>query len=149
MQLNQFPPGWDEKKIRELIAYHDQSIEGKVVAEFETDRNSKGWRQSQKKLSLPEIVADIHLLHGELETFEQLYGILSATFYEAYLRGEEPENEDWALDWAEWATTYQTWLRRQAEYQYAFQSLRTQATSLTQIIQQSAERLSAPLSVGT
>lgn len=149
MQLNQFPPGWDEKKIRELIAYHDQLIEGKAVAEFETDRNSRGRKQLPKQLSLAEIVADIHLLHGELEAFEQLYGILSATFYEAYLRGEEPKHEDWALDWAEWAAIYQTWLQRQAEYQYAFQLLRTQATSLTQIIQQSAERSPAPLPVGT
>lgn len=160
MQQNQFPPGWDEKKIRELIDYHERQMNSHWAEQTDTMNNNAGvepgydlvnedWEQSQKQhLSLSELVADIHLLQEELETFEQLYGILSTTFYEAYLKGEEPENAEWTLDWAEWAATYQVWLRRQAEYRYALQSLRLQAPSLTEVIQQSAERASALLPVG-
>lgn len=113
------------------------------AADLADDTDDEEWKQSQEqRLSLPEIVADIHLLQKELEAFEQLYGVLSATFYEAYLQDEEPVNADWALDWAEWAMTYRTWLRRQAEYQYALQSFREQVPSLSEVIQQTAERSS-------
>lgn len=136
MQQNQFPPGWDETKIRELIEYHERQIANPSSATEE-------WEDSgTEPLSLPAIVADIHALQKELEAFEQLYGVLSATFYEAYLQDEEPINTDWALDWAEWAMTYRTWLRRQAEYQFALQAFRTQVPSLSDVIQQTADHSS-------
>lgn len=131
------------KKIRELIEYHEKRMKNDFAADLADDTDDEEWKQSQEqRLSLPEIVADIHLLQKELEAFEQLYGVLSATFYEAYLQDEEPVNADWALDWAEWAMTYRTWLRRQAEYQYALQSFREQVPSLSEVIQQTAERSS-------
>lgn len=138
MQQNQFPPGWDEKKVRELIEYHDRLMNDLIEADDADDEEWVSFEEEQ--FSLPELVADIHLLQKELEAFEQLYGVLSATFYEAYLDDDEPANPDWALDWAEWAMTYRTWLRRQAEYQYALQSFRAQVPSLSVVIQQTAQR---------
>ena len=43
------------------------------------------------------------------------YGIRSETFYAAYISGEEPEDDNWVLDFGEWASVYKTWLARQAE----------------------------------
>ncbi len=63
-----------------------------------------------------EILADIHALEEELLSFERKYGVRSETFYSAYVSGEEPENEEWVLDFGEWASVYRTWLARQAEY---------------------------------
>jgi hypothetical protein len=35
MAKNVFPPGWDEKKVQELIAYYDQQTDEEVAAEIE------------------------------------------------------------------------------------------------------------------
>src|SRR5207245_10123976 len=67
-------------------------------------------------MNLREILADIQALEEELLAFERKYGIRSATFYAAYLSGEEPEDDKWTLDFGEWASVYRTWLARQAEY---------------------------------
>jgi len=32
--------------------------------------------------------------------------VLSETFYESYTSGEEPEDEFWVMDWADWAGAY-------------------------------------------
>ena len=69
-----------------------------------------------------EILADIHALEEELLSFERKYGVRSETFYSAYVSGEEPENEEWVLDFGEWASVYRTWLARQAEYRNEIQS---------------------------
>jgi len=74
-------------------------------------------------MSLREILADIHALEKELWDFEHKFGIRSETFYPAYLSGEEPEDENWMLDFGEWASVYRTWLARQAEYRTATSSL--------------------------
>ncbi len=67
-------------------------------------------------MTLQEILADIHALEEELLAFERKYGIRSENFHAAYVNGEEPEDDDWALDFGEWASVYRTWLARQAEY---------------------------------
>lgn len=67
-------------------------------------------------MTLREILADIHALEEELLAFERKYGIRSETFYAAYVSGEEPEDDNWVLDFGEWASVYQTWLAMQAEY---------------------------------
>jgi hypothetical protein len=67
-------------------------------------------------MTLQEILADIHALEEELLELERKYGLRSETFYAAYTNGEEPEMEDWVLDFSEWGSVYQTWLARQAEY---------------------------------
>ncbi len=63
-----------------------------------------------------EILADIHALEEELLDLKRKYGLRSEAFYAAYTNGEEPENENWALDFSEWASVYRIWLARQAEY---------------------------------
>jgi hypothetical protein len=63
-----------------------------------------------------EILADIHALEEELLAFERKYGVRSETFYAAYISGEEPDDENWVLDFGEWASVYKTWLARQADY---------------------------------
>lgn len=33
MKQNEFPPGWDEKRVQEVIAYYDQQSEDEAVTE--------------------------------------------------------------------------------------------------------------------
>lgn len=85
-------------------------------------------------MNLQEILADIHALEEELLAFERKYGVRSETFYAAYISGEEPEEEAWVLDFGEWASVYQTWLRRQAEYRNILQRLQEKPSSLAGLI---------------
>jgi len=73
-------------------------------------------------MKLQEIIADIHALRDDLEDYERKYGVLSETFYESYIKGEEPDDDSWVLDWADWAGAYKIWLRRQEQYKEAIQS---------------------------
>ena len=72
-------------------------------------------------VNLQDILADIHTLEEELLQFEKKYGVRCETFYAAYVSGEEPEDENWVLDFGEWASVYKTWLTRQADYRNAIQ----------------------------
>ena len=85
-------------------------------------------------MSLREILADIHALEIELLDFERRYGIRSETFYAAYASGEEPEDDNWVLDFGEWASVYRTWLARQAGYRNEIQRLQPQAPSLMGLV---------------
>jgi hypothetical protein len=85
-------------------------------------------------MTLDEIILDIHALDEDLRTFERKYGVLSATFYESYSKGEEPEKQEWVLDFAEWAGTYKIWLRRQEQYQAAVKNLMKPTQTLAQLI---------------
>jgi hypothetical protein len=67
-------------------------------------------------MTLEEIREDIHAMEEDLLMFERKYGVLTETFYEAYERGEEPEDNAWVLDWSEWAGTYKILLHRCAKY---------------------------------
>lgn len=98
-------------------------------------------------MTLDDIVQDIHVLEQDLQTFERKYGVLSVTFYESYIKGEEPEDDSWVRDWAAWAGTYEIWLRRREQYQVAMQSLQTQAEDLVAIIERTARRESIPVAV--
>ena len=35
MKQNEFPPGWDEERVRSVITYYDQQTEDEAVAEAE------------------------------------------------------------------------------------------------------------------
>ena len=85
-----------------------------------------------------EILTDIHALEEELLSFERKYGVRSETFYAAYVGGEEPENEDWVLDFGEWASVYRTWLTRQAEYRNEIQRMQGPTSSLSGLVYVSA-----------
>ena len=86
-------------------------------------------------MTLREILADIHALEEELLSFERKYGVRSETFYAAYANGEEPEDDQWTLDFGEWASVYRTWLTRQAEYRNEVQRHQRDTTSLAGLIQ--------------
>jgi len=81
------------------------------------------------------MLADIHALEEELLAFERKYGVRSETFYAAYISGEEPEDDQWVLDFGEWASVYRTWLTRQAEYRNEVQRRQGNAQSLAGLIQ--------------
>jgi len=89
-------------------------------------------------MTLREILADIHALEEEMIDFERKYGLRSETFYAAYVNGEEPEDDDWVLDFGEWASVYRTWLTRQAEYRDQVQRLQQNEPSLVGLIQVAA-----------
>lgn len=96
-------------------------------------------------MTLQEIIADIHALNEDVEVYERKYGVLSETFYELYQSGEEPDNEAWVLDWADWAGAYKTLLRRQEQYRRTINSLRQQAQSLADVIERTSRRDPIPV----
>ena len=85
-------------------------------------------------MEVRQILADIHALEEELLRFERKYGIRSETLYAAYMAGEEPEQEEWVLDFGEWASVYRTWLERQAEYRDEIQRLQQRSASLAGLV---------------
>ncbi|MFQ5341834.1 MAG: hypothetical protein ACE5F6_09855 [Anaerolineae bacterium] len=96
-------------------------------------------------MTLQEIIADIHALYEDLEAYERKYGVLSETFYEAYSGGEEPEDDAWVLDWADWAGAYKILLRRQEQYRAAIHTLREQSQTLTDVIGRTARHEPIPV----
>lgn len=36
MRLNRFPPGWDEERVRRVLAYYEEQTEEEAVVEDET-----------------------------------------------------------------------------------------------------------------
>lgn len=93
-------------------------------------------------MTLNEILQDIHAMEEDLLNFERKYGVLSETFYESYMSGEEPADDAWVLDWSEWAGTYKILLDRQELYRQTIQTLLQQATSptLSDLIARTARR---------
>ena len=96
-------------------------------------------------MTLQEIIADIHALTEDLESYERKYGVLSETFYESYSNGEEPENEYWVLDWADWAGAYKILLRRKEQYNKAIRELRKQFQSLAGVIERTFQHEPIPI----
>ncbi len=96
-------------------------------------------------LTLQDIIADIHALNEDLATYARKYGVLSETFYESSQRGEEPEDESWVLDWADWAGAYKIWLRRREQYGRTIESLRDQSDTLVDVIERTVRRDPIPV----
>lgn len=86
-------------------------------------------------MDLQEIMADIHAINEDLEAYERKYGVLSETFYESYINGEEPKDDAWVLDWADWAGAYKLLLRRQEQYRCTIQTLLEESQTLIGIIE--------------
>ena len=86
-------------------------------------------------MELATLVQDIHRLNHQLERFERKYGVMSETFYESYVAGEEPGDDAWVLDFEKWAGLYEVWRDRQEAYRQAMQRLRVEQPSLSRIIQ--------------
>lgn len=96
-------------------------------------------------MTLQEIMADIHALNEDLEAYERKYGVLSETFYESYTSGEEPEDDTWVLDWADWAGAYKILLRRREQYRRAIQTLREQSQTLVGVIERTVRHEPIPV----
>lgn len=95
-------------------------------------------------MTLDEIVQDIHALEEDLSTYERKYGVLSETFYAAYVQGEEPPEVSWVADWNDWAAAHEIWVDRRQRYQNAIEALQKQ-TRLIDLIQRAAHRESIPV----
>ena len=91
-------------------------------------------------MSLREIIDDIHAMTEDCEIYERKYGVLSETFYESYMNGEEPADEDWVLDWAGWAGAYKVLLRRREQYRHVIEELRERTSDLATVIERTAHR---------
>ena len=87
-------------------------------------------------MNLQDILSDIHALEEELLVFERKYGLRSETFYAAFVIGEEPEDDNWILDFGEWASVYKTWLTRQADYRNEVQRVQKKTHSLSGLIRE-------------
>ena len=85
-------------------------------------------------MNLHDILSDIHALEEELLSFERKYGIRSETFYAAYSSGEEPDDDNWVLDFGEWASVYKTWLARQTDYRGEIQRIQKKSPSVSGLI---------------
>ena len=57
MAQNTFPPGWDEKRVRELIEYYDSQTEEEVVAEIEAIR--EGYTMVEMPTELVPLVTSL------------------------------------------------------------------------------------------
>lgn len=100
---------------------------------------------TEQTMTLQDIMADIHALNDDLEAYEQKYGVLSETFYESYINGEEPEDDAWILDWADWAGAYKILLRRQEQYRQTIKRLQEQTSSLIDVIGKAVRREPIPV----
>ena len=96
-------------------------------------------------MMLTDILQEIYALEDEIAQLERKYGVLSETFYESYMAGEEPSDDAWVRDWTAWASAYKVWLRRREQYQAAVQALRVEAPDFVSVIERTARR--EPISV--
>jgi hypothetical protein len=96
-------------------------------------------------MTLGEILLDIHAMEEDLLMFERKYGVLTETFYESYINGEEPPDDAWVLDWSEWAGAHEICCRRREQYQEIIASLRERTWTLSDIIARTARRESLPI----
>lgn len=96
-------------------------------------------------MSLQEIIDDIHALSAHCEVYERKYGVLSETFYESFINGEEPADDDWVMDWSAWAGAYKVLLRRREQYSQAIRDARQQIPVLADVIQKTAHREPLPI----
>jgi hypothetical protein len=100
---------------------------------------------TENDLTLKEIIEDIHALFQDIEIYERKYGVLSETFYESYINGEEPEQDSWILDWSDWAGAYKILLRRQDQYRKTIKALLDQDQSIIRVIERTTKRESIPV----
>ncbi len=77
-------------------------------------------------MTLQDVIDDIHALYEDLKVYERKYGVLSETFYELYTSGAEPEDDDWVLDWSDWAGAHKLLMRRLKQYRDTVQALKEQ-----------------------
>jgi len=95
-------------------------------------------------MTLADIVSDLHAVTRALVAFEERYGLLSDTFFTWYQQGNEPEEDAWVLDFAEWAGWCKSRSRLLALYNRRLQELLTaDSNDLNPIIQQARQAVLA------
>jgi cell division protein FtsB len=99
----------------------------------------------KNSMTLKDIITDIHALTEDIEVYERKYGVLSETFYESFINGEEPEDDSWVLDWSDWAGAYKILLRRQEQYRRTIHELRQENTTIVDVIERTAQREPIPI----
>jgi hypothetical protein len=100
---------------------------------------------AHQTMTLQDIITDIHALNEDVQIYERKYGVLSETFYESYTSGEEPQDDAWVLDWADWAGAYKILLRRREQYRRTIQALRKQTPTLASVIERTVQRDPIPV----
>jgi hypothetical protein len=59
MSTQRFPPGWDEERVREVLAHYEEQTEDEQFAEIEAAREADGITM----MAVPtELVPEIHAL---------------------------------------------------------------------------------------
>ncbi len=96
-------------------------------------------------MTLSDILQDIYALEDEMRNFERKYGLLSETFYESYMAGDEPPEDAWVRDWTAWASAYKVWLRRREQYKAAVRALRAKTTTFASIVERTARHEPIPV----
>lgn len=96
-------------------------------------------------MKLDDLLQDIYALEDELRSYERKYGVLSQTFYESYAAGEEPPDDAWVLDWIAWASAYELWQQRQAQYRASVNALRAQGHTTSAMIQKTVRHEPIPV----
>jgi hypothetical protein len=96
-------------------------------------------------MTLDDALQDLHALELDLQSYERKYGLLSETFYLAYSKGEEPEDDTWVMDWAEWAGTYKVWQTRLNQVRTAIRSLQGSSDTRGEVIRRTARHERIPL----
>jgi hypothetical protein len=96
-------------------------------------------------MTLSDILQDIYALEDEMRNFERKYGLLSETFYESYMAGDEPPDDAWVRDWTAWASAYKVWLRRRDQYKAAVSALRARTPTFASIVERTARHESIPV----
>ncbi len=96
-------------------------------------------------MTLQDILDDIHALDEIAKTFERKYGVLSDTFYRLYCAGEEPADDAWVLDWAEWAGACKALLRRREQYERAVHTMAAGPQDLGDLVMKTARREKIPV----
>jgi hypothetical protein len=56
-----YPPGWNEKRVRNVIDYYDRQTEDEALAEYEAGMATDGW---SVMLASTELVPEVHRLIG-------------------------------------------------------------------------------------
>jgi hypothetical protein len=53
MKRSKFPPGWNEKRVREVLAHYESQTEEETVAEDETGARDGALPQMEQRFLLP------------------------------------------------------------------------------------------------
>jgi len=96
-------------------------------------------------MTLDDLLYDIHTLENEIRSYERKFGMLSEIFYEAYINGEEPEDDAWVRDWTAWAGLYRLWLHRRVQYKSTVDNLQQTEQTFAQMIERTARHDPIPV----